>query len=83
MPRKPIEIDYDAFRNQIGTVDEEGKRRWIFPKKPEGDYHRYRVWVSILLLAIFFAGPFIKIGGYPLLLLNILERKFIIFGVPF
>ena len=83
MPRKPIEIDYDAFRDQIGTVDEEGKRRWIFPKKPGGDYHRYRVWVSIFLLAIFFAGPFIKIGGYPLLLLNILERKFIIFGVPF
>ncbi|MEM6628735.1 MAG: cytochrome c oxidase accessory protein CcoG [Bacteroidota bacterium] len=76
-------IDYDAFRDQIGTVDEEGKRRWVFPKKPKGQHHRLRVIVTVILLSIFFAGPFIKIGGYPLLLLNILERKFIILGVPF
>ena len=83
MARKPIEIDYDAFRDQIGTVDEEGKRRWVFPRKPRGRFHQYRVWVSVFLLALFFAGPFIKIGGYPFLLVNIMERKFILFGVPF
>ena len=30
-----------------------------------------------------FSGPFLRINGKPLLLLNIIERKFIIFGSPF
>src|SRR5690606_27936233 len=35
------------------------------------------------LLAILFAGPFIKVDGRPWLLFNIFERKFIIFGAVF
>ena len=30
-----------------------------------------------------FSGPFIRIGGEPLLLLNVVERKFVIFGQIF
>jgi cytochrome c oxidase accessory protein FixG len=76
--------EYDEeFRDSIGTVDKEGKRVWVYPKKPTGRLHAARVWVSVGLLAILFAGPFIKIGGQPLLLLNIFERKFVIFGVAF
>jgi cytochrome c oxidase accessory protein FixG len=39
--------------------------------------------VSYVLLAFLFAGPWIKIDGEPLLLLNILERKFVILGKVF
>jgi cytochrome c oxidase accessory protein FixG len=35
------------------------------------------------LLAIMFVGPFVKIGGNPLLLLNIVDRKFVVFGQVF
>lgn len=73
----------ESFRDRISTVDAKGKRVWIFPKKPKGKYTNYRVWVSIVLLALLFAGPFIRISGEPLLLFNILERKFIIFGQVF
>ncbi|MEQ8907811.1 MAG: cytochrome c oxidase accessory protein CcoG [Vicingaceae bacterium] len=72
-----------SFRDSIGTIDEEGKRNWIFPKKPKGKYYNARSWVSVLLLAMLFSGPFIRIGGQPLLMINILERKFIIFGQVF
>lgn len=73
----------EEFRNTIATVDEKGKRVWIFPKKPSGKLHTYRIAVTITLLTLFFAGPFIKIAGQPLLLLNLFERRFVIFGQVF
>ena len=73
----------EEFRNSIATVDERGKRVWIYPKKPSGHYHRLRIVVTTLLLAIFFAGPFLTIGGQPLLLVNIFQRKFVVLGQAF
>jgi len=73
----------DEFRDSIATVDEKGKRLWIYPKKPSGKFHGWRIVVTIILLSLLFGGPFIKINGQPLLLLNVLERKFIIFGQAF
>ncbi len=73
----------EEFRDSIATVDKEGKRIWVYPKKPSGRFHNYRVIVTIALLGILFAGPFIRIGGQPLLMLNIFERKFVIFGTVF
>lgn len=72
-----------SFRDSIGTIDESGKRHWIYPKKPSGKLYNMRTWVSIFLLTLLFSGPFIRIGGQPLLLINILERKFVIFGQVF
>ncbi|MAO63814.1 MAG: cytochrome c oxidase accessory protein CcoG [Balneola sp.] len=76
-------IDQKNFRDHLATVNEEGKRNWIYPKKPSGRFYKARNIVAVLLLAFFFSGPFITINGNPLLLLNILERKFVIFGVAF
>ena len=73
----------DQFRDNIGTVDKEGKRIWMYPKKPKGSYHTKRAIVAIVLLGLLFSGPFIKIGGQPLLLFNIFERKFVLLGIPF
>lgn len=75
--------DHEKFRESISTVDAKGKRVWVYPKKPSGAYHRARIAVTVLLLGILFAGPFIKIGGQPLLLLNVVDRKFIVFGQAF
>lgn len=73
----------EKFRDSIGTIDEEGKRKWIFPKKPSGRFYKYRKYVSYVLLVFLFASPFIKINGNQFLLFNVLERKFNIFGFPF
>ena len=73
----------DQYRDTIATVDEKGKRVWVYPKKPKGSYHNKRMVVSVILLTILFAGPFIKIGGEPFLLLNVFERKFSILGAVF
>lgn len=72
-----------TFRDHISTVNEEGKRVWIFPKKPKGNWYNRRKIVSYFLLLFLFAAPHIKIGGEQLLLFNLLERKFTIFGKVF
>lgn len=73
----------EEFRGSMATVDAAGKRVWLYPKKPLGKFHFWRVVVSIVLLSILFAGPFIKINGQPFLLLNILDRKFVVLGQVF
>lgn len=76
-------IGKNEFRDRLATVSETGGRNWIYPKKPSGRFYNARNIVSLLLLGFFFSGPFITINGNPLLLVNILERKFVIFGVAF
>src|SRR5512137_650020 len=71
------------FRNRLATADKEGRRHWLYPRKVSGRFFRARTWLSWLLLAIMFAGPFIRINGNPLLLINIVERKFVILGQIF
>src|SRR5690554_1376076 len=82
---KDIEILYqnEGFRDSIGTVQEDGKRKWIYPRKVKGKYYNWRSYLSYVLLAVLFAGPFLKIDGQPLLLLNFFENKFVIFGAVF
>ena len=76
-------FENDEYRDHLATVDEHGKRIWIFPKKPAGWFTDMRTYVSVFLLIILFGLPFIKVNGEPLVLLNVLERYFIIFGVHF
>lgn len=73
----------ENFRDSIGTISEEGKRAWVFPKKPSGKFYTYRKYVSYGLLAFLFAAPFVKVNGNQFLMFNVLERKFNIFGFPF
>jgi cytochrome c oxidase accessory protein FixG len=73
----------EGFRDRIATINEEGKRSWIYPKKPSGSLYNYRKVVSYFLLAFLFLAPFIKINGNQFLMFNVLERRFNIFGFPF
>jgi len=73
----------EAFRDTIGTIDNEGNRKFIFPKKPSGKFYDYRKWVSYFLLIILVANPFVKINGNQFMMFNVLERRFNIFGFPF
>ncbi len=75
--------DREIFRDSVSTVTKEGKRKFIYPKKPSGKFYTARTVVSYFLLAFLFIAPFIKLNGHPFIILNFLERKFIIFGIPF
>lgn len=73
----------NTYRDSVATINQEGKRVWIFPKKPHGFFYTWRKGLSYFYLILFFGLPFIKIDGEPLFLLNVLERKFILFGFIF
>jgi cytochrome c oxidase accessory protein FixG len=73
----------DTYRDTVATIRKDGKRNFIFPKKPKGRLYNLRTWFSIFYLIVFFTLPFIKVNDEPLLMLNVLERKFIIFGMIF
>lgn len=78
-----VSPEKDSFRDHIATVDERGSRVWVYPKKPSGRFYKLRTYVSWALLALLFGMPFIKLNGDPIMLFNVLERKFIIFGIIF
>lgn len=73
----------ENFREHLGNLTEKGKRIWLYPKIIKGKWYKYRNYLSYVLLLLLFAGPFLRINGKPLLLLNIIERKFVILGSPF
>ncbi|MGJ8684677.1 MAG: cytochrome c oxidase accessory protein CcoG [Nonlabens sp.] len=73
----------EVFRDSIATIDKDGKRSWVYPKKPSGKFYDYRKWVSYVLLTFFLAAPFVKINGNQFLMFNVLERRFSILGFPF
>lgn len=80
---KYVDSEQDEFRNTLATVDKDGKRIWLYPKMPKGAFFNKRIIATIVFLSIFLSAPFIKINGLPLIMMNIFERKFAIFGQLF
>lgn len=76
-------IDEEEYRDRISTVNEKGKRIWIYPKKPKGAWFNRRKIVSYILLIFLFGAPHVYINGHQSLLFNVIERKFVIFGKVF
>jgi len=75
--------DTEQYRDSVSTIDKTGKRVWVYPKKVSGYFYKARTYVSWVLLAFLFGMPFIKVNGDPILLFNLIERRFIIFGLNF
>ena len=73
----------ETFRDSVATISSDGHRNFINPKKPKGKLYNLRTWFSISYLVVFFMLPFIKVNNAPLFLFNVLERKFIFFGITF
>lgn len=73
----------ETFRDHIATVNSDGRRNWIYAQRPKGRLYNARTIVSIVYLALFFTLPFVRVQGAPFFLFNILERRFIFFGITF
>ena len=75
--------EYDSFRDTLASVQRDGRRRWIFARQPSGVLYRARTVLSVFLLGFLLLAPFVQLHGQPLMLLNVLERKFVILGAVF
>ncbi len=78
-----VKDEKGSYRDSVATISKEGKRNFINPKKPKGRLYNLRTRFSIFYLIVFFTLPFIKVHGEPLLMINVLDRKFILFGMVF
>src|SRR5215813_4052079 len=75
--------DASDFRDHMATADKEGRRKWLYPNQPKGRFYRARTALTWLMLALMFGGPLVKIHRNPLLMINVVERKFSVLGVIF
>jgi cytochrome c oxidase accessory protein FixG len=72
------------LQDQIPASSEDGKKRkWVYARIVKGKLYKYRSMLSYFLLALLFSAPFIKVNGEQMILLNVLERKFVFFGLVF
>ena len=72
-----------AVGRVLPTLNEDGSRRWIRPKPSHGTYFKARRAVAYGLMLVFFLIPHIRMGGKPLILLDIPRRQFTLFGTTF
>ncbi len=72
-----------TFRDRPINMNEKGARKWVYAKKPSGKWYTRRTVFSWFMLLFFVGVPFIRFNGHPFILLDIANRKFIIFGAIF
>ncbi len=73
----------DVATDRLTTADEKGKRVWIYPSEVSGKFRLSRNILIGILVFVFLITPWIRIGENPLILLDIPNRKFSIFGILF
>ena len=69
-----------TFRDRPLNINERGQRNWIYARQPKGEWYTRRTVVAWLAIAFLVLAPFIKINGNPMMLFDIANRKFSIFG---
>jgi cytochrome c oxidase accessory protein FixG len=67
----------------LPTLNQDGTRRWIRPKLFRGRYYRRRLWVAWALITLFVALPFVRVANKPAVLLDVVHRRFVLFGATF
>lgn len=73
----------DEARSVLSTLNDDGSRRWIQPKLSEGRFLTRRRIVAYLLIALFVALPLVHVNGKPLIMLDVVARRFHLFGATF
>jgi cytochrome c oxidase accessory protein FixG len=67
----------------LSTLERDGSRRWMWPKPSPGRFLTGRQVLGYSLIALFGILPYVKINGQPAMLLDVIHRKFHLFGTTF
>ena len=47
---KIVSEEKQEYKNQLATVTDDGKRKWVYPKKPSGVFYNARTILSFFCL---------------------------------
>ncbi len=75
-----MEDSNQSFRDRPLNIDDSGKSKKIFAKQPKGKWYKRRTWFAWFCIFFLVLAPIIRINGNPLMLFDIANRKFSIFG---
>jgi len=65
----------------VTSINEDGSRFFIHPADVRGRYTRWRRIAALLLIGIYILLPWIPVGDYPAIFLDVLNRRFHLFGL--
>ena len=73
-PFKPV-------RDLVTTIREDGSRRFLYPADAPGRFDRARRAAALALIAVYLLLPWVKVGGYPAVFLDVAHRRFHLLGL--
>ncbi len=79
-PNRPREKNSAPNLNAVTTIRSDGSRPFQFPSDAPGRFNTARIWVSVVLITIYIILPWVKIGGFPAVFLDVAQRRFHLFG---
>lgn len=65
------------------SLRSDGSRNYVHPADVHGRFTRLRYIIFAVLIAIYVLLPFVKIGGHPAVFMDIVNRRFYLFGAVF
>jgi len=66
--------------DSVTTIRDDGSRRFLFPADARGIFSLLRRASGLFLIAFYLSLPWIKVGGYPSVFLDVANRRFHLFG---
>jgi cytochrome c oxidase accessory protein FixG len=65
------------------TINQDGSRMFLHPADVKGFFTTYRRLFAWLLIAIYVSLPWIPVNGHPAVFLDVINRRFHLFGLSF
>ncbi|MCM2279717.1 MAG: cytochrome c oxidase accessory protein CcoG [Oligoflexia bacterium] len=78
-----IERARELPKDRLTTTDEKGRRLTLYPTEARGRFRALRSRFYDVLLVVFLALPWLRIGGHQAVLLDLPRRRFSFFGLTF
>ncbi|MBE34387.1 MAG: cytochrome c oxidase accessory protein CcoG [Opitutaceae bacterium] len=69
--------------DSVTTIRDDGSRPFMFPADVAGRFTLARKVSSLLLILFYLSLPWIQVGGFPAVFLDVAERRFHLFGWTF
>lgn len=68
---------------RLSSIGADGRRQFVYTADVRGRFHSVRRVVFAVLVAVMLALPVARVGGHPLILLDVEHRRFFLFGLSF